>query len=78
MENEYERAEYIMRNLMGLIEKNMSWPNKEITLCLTKIFSELIGGLYREQVCLIEVLKRKEQRIMELNGDEWAVLEEIE
>ena len=78
MENEYDRADYIVRNLMGLIEKKISWPNKEIITCLTKIFSDLIGGLYREQVCLIEVLKRKEQRIMELNGDEWAVLEEIE
>ncbi len=74
----YERAEYVLRSLVVMIGNKISRPNQDMIICLTTTFIDLLNGLYTDQVCLIEALKRKEQRIKELDGDEWAELEEID
>ena len=75
--SEYEKADTILRNFMGMIEQHMSWPNSELVRCFTASFSEILDGLYREQVILIDALKNKEQRIIDLESKEWAELEEL-
>ena len=73
----YEKADYLLKNFMGMVEKNVSWPNRELVRCFTNRFSELLDGLQREQACLIDALWRKEQRITEQEAETWAELEEI-
>lgn len=62
---------------MEMIEQHVSWPNKELVRCFTKSFSEILDGLYQEQVVLVDALRRKEKRISELEAKEWAELEEL-
>lgn len=77
VKTEYERAKYIFENFMGMVEQNVSWPNRELVKCFTRSFSEVLDGLGGEQICLVEALRRKDQRIEELEADTWAELEEV-
>jgi len=75
--SEYEKADTILRNFMGMIEQHVSWPNNELVRCFTTSFSEILDGLYREQVNLVDALRKKDQRIIDFESKEWAELEEI-
>jgi trehalose-6-phosphate synthase len=75
--SEYEKADTILKYFMGMIEQHVSWPNKELIRCFTNSFSEILDGLYQEQVVLVDSLQRKEERINELEAKEWAELEEL-
>ena len=75
---EYERAKYIFESFMGMVTQNVSWPHRELIRCFTNSFCEILDGLGKEQICLIEALRRKEQKIAELEADTWAELEEIQ
>jgi len=75
--SEYEKADTILRNFMGMIEQHVSWPNNELVRCFTTSFSEILDGLYREQVILVDALRKKEQRIIDLESKQWAELEEL-
>ena len=75
-QSQYEKADTVLRDFMGMIEQHVDWPNSDLLRCFTNSFSTILEGLYREQVLLLEALRRKEQRIIELEGVEWAELEE--
>ena len=75
--SEYEKADTILQYFMEMIEQHVSWPNKELVRCFTKSFSEILDGLYQEQVVLVDALRRQEKRISELEAKEWAELEEL-
>jgi hypothetical protein len=75
--SEYEKADTILQNFMGMIEQHVSWPNKQLVRCFTTSFSEILDGLYREQKFLLDALRRKERRIRDLESKEWAELEEL-
>ena len=75
---EYEQAKYVFENFMSMVKQYVTWPNKELVRCFTISFSALLDGLGREQNCLVEALRRKEQRINELEANTWAELEEVE
>ena len=74
---EYERAKCIFETYMGMVIRNVARPNRKLVRCFTHLFNEVLDGLRREQFCLIEALRRKEQRIDELEADTWAELEEV-
>ena len=76
-QSQYEKADTVLRDFMGMIEQHVAWPNSDLLRCFTDSFSTILKGLYREQVLLVEALRRKEQRIIELEGVEWAELEEL-
>ena len=76
-QSQYEKADTVLRDFMGMIEQHVAWPNSDLLRCFTDSFSTILEGLYREQVLLVEALRRKEQRIIELEGVEWAELEEL-
>ena len=76
-QSQYEKADTVLRDFMGMIEQHVAWPNSDLLRCFTDSFSAILEGLYREQVLLVEALRRKEQRIIELEGVEWAELEEL-
>jgi trehalose-6-phosphate synthase len=75
--SEYEKADTILQNFMGMIQQHVSWPNNDLVRCFTKSFGEILDGLYQEQVVLVDALRRKEERINELEAKEWAELEEL-
>jgi trehalose-6-phosphate synthase len=75
--SEYEKADTILRNFMGMIEQHVSWPNNELVRCFTTSFSEILDGLYHEQAILVDALQRKDELINELEAKEWAELEEL-
>ncbi len=75
--SEYEQADTILQNFMGMIEQHVTWPNNELVRCFTTSFSEILNGLYHEQEMLLDALRKKEQRITELESKEWAELEEL-
>ena len=75
--SEYEKADTILRNFMGMIELQVSWPNNELVRCFTTSFSEILDGLCREQAILVDALQRKEELINDLEAKEWAELEEL-
>ena len=75
---EYEQAKHVFENFMSMVKQYVTWPNKELVRCFTISFNELLDCLGREQNCLVEALRRKEQRINELEADTWAELEEVE
>lgn len=74
---EYEKANTILHDFMGMIEQHVSWPNNDLVRCFTTSFSEILNGLYHEQEILLDALRRKEQRISDLESKEWAELEEL-
>jgi len=75
--SEYEKAATVLKDFMGMIEQHVAWPNSDLVRCFTDSFSAILAGLFREQVLLVEALRRKEERIVELEAAEWAELEEL-
>ena len=82
MSIEYEKAANMFQDFMGMVEKNVSWPTKDLVRCFTGQFTGVLNGLYEEQVCLMSALQMKNERLRYLeatksSADEWAELEEI-
>ena len=82
MSFEYEKAANMFQDFMGMVEKNVSWPTKDLVRYFTGQFTGVLNGLYEEQVCLITALQMKSERLRELEvveseADQWAELEEI-
>ena len=75
--SEYEQADVILQNFMGMIEQHVAWPNNELVRCFTTSFGEILNGLFQEQEMLLDALRKKERRITELESKEWAELEEL-
>jgi hypothetical protein len=77
---QYEQARHVLRNLMGLIEKNIPWPARDLDKGVAGVFGEVIDDLYRDRAYLLELLRRKEafrsQQL--LREGEWAELEELD
>lgn len=91
MKAEYQTAKSVLRDFMGMLAGSVPWPHKGLLRPFTDQFTAMLDGLYAEQVCLLEALKRKDIRLRKLEaraasaeapaeaqGEGWAELEEIE
>ncbi len=45
VQREYAQAKCALRNLMGLIEENIPWPDKGLDKCLAGVFAGVIDDL---------------------------------
>lgn len=79
VQREYEQARYVLRNLKGLIDRSVPWPQQDVDQGVTGLFGAVIEDLYRDRAALLEVLRRKDEflSLQWAAQGEWAKLEEL-